>query len=143
MGGVAGRLAERALRSDEVSTPGQLFAQIVKGCATNSSPRALGRVPARRCRGRCFGRTGGAAWGHLTGFPVLAGAACCRLENRGIGAERSTHLALLAISVLEGAIVLARIRQDVDPLDVIVEELAPFFDAAADRRGSPQGDRNG
>lgn len=52
------------------------------------------------------------------------------LTDLGVPAERAEPLALLMISALEGAIVLARVRRDVEPLDTVVAELAPLLDAA-------------
>lgn len=52
------------------------------------------------------------------------------LRRMGVPAARSTSLALLMISALEGAIVLARAHLDVAPLDAVTTELAPLLDAA-------------
>lgn len=53
------------------------------------------------------------------------------LVASGVPEARAPALALLVISALEGAIVLARVRHDVAPLDVVVEELAPLLDGEA------------
>jgi AcrR family transcriptional regulator len=53
------------------------------------------------------------------------------LRRMGVPAARSTSLALLMISALEGAIVLARAHEDLAPLDAVTTELAPLLDAAA------------
>ncbi|MEW2623980.1 TetR/AcrR family transcriptional regulator [Streptomyces sp. NPDC048106] len=55
------------------------------------------------------------------------------LTAMGVPADRSTALATLMISTLEGAILLARAEQDVRPLTTVVRELGPLLDAAADR----------
>ena len=55
------------------------------------------------------------------------------LEQMGVPGARATNLAVLMLSTLEGAIVLARIRHDVAPLDVVVDELTPVFEHANDR----------
>jgi AcrR family transcriptional regulator len=52
------------------------------------------------------------------------------LVDMGVPVERSDSLALLMISSLEGAIVVARARRDVAPLDVVTAELGPVLDAA-------------
>jgi hypothetical protein len=52
------------------------------------------------------------------------------LSAMGIAQERADALATLMLSALEGAIVLARIRQDPAPLALVVAELAPVLDAA-------------
>ena len=48
----------------------------------------------------------------------------------GVPEESSVNMAILILSSLEGAIVLARIRHDIAPLEVIVQELAPVLDGA-------------
>jgi AcrR family transcriptional regulator len=52
------------------------------------------------------------------------------LRRMGVPAARSASLALLMISALEGAIVLARAHLDLAPLDAVAGELAPLLDGA-------------
>ncbi len=52
------------------------------------------------------------------------------LQELGVPAARSTSLAVLMLSALEGAIVLARAHRDVAPLDTVVAELRPLLDGA-------------
>ncbi|GHF52852.1 AcrR family transcriptional regulator [Amycolatopsis bartoniae] len=52
------------------------------------------------------------------------------LRGMGVPAARSESLALLMISALEGAIVLARAHLDVAPLDAVLTELTPLLDGA-------------
>ncbi|GLY40666.1 TetR family transcriptional regulator [Amycolatopsis sp. NBRC 101858] len=52
------------------------------------------------------------------------------LAELGVPAARSTSLAVLMLSALEGAIILARAHQDVAPLDTVVAELRPLLDGA-------------
>jgi hypothetical protein len=54
------------------------------------------------------------------------------LTSMGVRRRRSRTLALLMLSALEGAIVLARIQRDLRPLNVVVSELRPILDAAVD-----------
>ncbi|WP_439098549.1 LmrA/YxaF family transcription factor [Amycolatopsis vastitatis] len=56
------------------------------------------------------------------------------LEQLGVPPARSPSLAVLMLSALEGAIVLARAHRDVAPLDTVVAELRPLLDGAVDRR---------
>ncbi len=53
------------------------------------------------------------------------------LVDRGVPLERADNLAMVIIAALEGAIILARIRRDLIPLDALVLELGPVFDAVA------------
>jgi AcrR family transcriptional regulator len=52
------------------------------------------------------------------------------LAGLGVPEHRARPLALLMISALEGALIMARSRQDTEPLDAVVAELAPVLDAA-------------
>jgi len=54
------------------------------------------------------------------------------LRDMGLPARRARSLTTVMISALEGAIVLARTRQDVGPLRDVVRELGPLLDAAVD-----------
>ncbi len=60
------------------------------------------------------------------------------LERMGVPPARSGSLAILMISALEGAIVLARAHLDVTPLDTVVTELRPLLDGAVDKRRRPR-----
>jgi AcrR family transcriptional regulator len=48
----------------------------------------------------------------------------------GVPAERTRPLALLMLSSLEGALIVARSRQDTGPLDTVVAQLRPVLDGA-------------
>ena len=52
------------------------------------------------------------------------------LVELGIGPERAPSLALMVITAIEGAIVLARVRRDMAPLDNVVDQLGPVLDRA-------------
>jgi AcrR family transcriptional regulator len=131
MGGVAGRQAERTLRSNEESTPGQFFAQIVKVWRDEFLSSGYGAgCPLVAAAADVSGNNDELRGVIAQAFEYWQEPLAAALENRGVSAERSAPLAVLAISALEGAIVLARIRQEVEPLDVIVDELAPLLDAA-------------
>ncbi len=53
------------------------------------------------------------------------------LVNAGVPEGRAGGLAGVVISALEGAIIMARARRDLNHLDLVVEELAPLLDSAA------------
>jgi len=52
------------------------------------------------------------------------------LVGLGVPEHRAGPLALLMLSSLEGALIVARSRQDAEPLTTIAAELAPVLDAA-------------
>lgn len=56
----------------------------------------------------------------------------------GIERERAGELAMLATTALEGAIVLARVRRDLTPLDVVHRQLRDLLSAEPIRRDVPQ-----
>jgi AcrR family transcriptional regulator len=53
------------------------------------------------------------------------------LRRMGVPPARARSLALVMISALEGAIVLARTHEDLTPLATVVRELRPLLDGAA------------
>jgi AcrR family transcriptional regulator len=53
------------------------------------------------------------------------------LVDLGVPPERADALAIVVIAALEGAIILARIRQDLTPFDALIRELGPLLDAVA------------
>jgi AcrR family transcriptional regulator len=56
------------------------------------------------------------------------------LEDMGVPRVRASSLAIVMLSALEGAIVVARIRHDVAPLDIVVEELTPMLDRSCTQK---------
>jgi AcrR family transcriptional regulator len=54
----------------------------------------------------------------------------------GIPADRANELAVLATSAIEGAILLARVRRDVAPLDLVHRQLRGLLLGAASERNS-------
>lgn len=132
MGSVAGRRARRALEEAKRSVPSELLAGIVAGWKEDllhegfeagcplvaaAADVLATNIALRQVIDRAF-----ADWQE-----PLAGA----LVQTGVPKRRASSLAVLIISALEGAIVLARVRQDVKPLDVVNMELGPLLDAAA------------
>ena len=134
-GATAGRRVERVLDSLDPATPAGLFAGIVHrwreqfiahgfeaGCplVAAAADVAATSEQLRQVVGQAF-----------DGWQVPLEAA---LTRTGVPKDRASHLAVLMISSLEGAIVLARIRREVTPLDIVVDELAPLLDAAVARK---------
>jgi AcrR family transcriptional regulator len=63
-------------------------------------------------------------------FEAWDGQLQAALVELGVPRSRTPALAAVLISALEGAIVLACIRQDLSPLDAVGAELGPVLDAA-------------
>ena len=56
----------------------------------------------------------------------------------GIPRERANELSVLATTAIEGAILLARVRRDLTPLDVVHRQLRLLLSAEATRKDVPQ-----
>lgn len=137
MGGVASRRAARALAGLEARSPSALLDAVVDdwrrdltredfaaGCplVAAAADAASTSEPLRQAIGRAFSQ-----WQ----APLSEGLAAL-----GVPPARAPRLSLLVLSALEGAIILARIRRDLAPLDTLVAELGPLLDAAATERAS-------
>lgn len=68
-------------------------------------------------------------------FERWTGQIAQRLISDGIPAEQARELSVLTTSALEGAIVLARVRRDVAPLDLIHRQLRSSLLAALNKTG--------
>ncbi|HEY0225681.1 MAG TPA: TetR/AcrR family transcriptional regulator [Mycobacterium sp.] len=73
-------------------------------------------------------------------FDRWTGLLAQRFIADGVAAGEATELALFATSAIEGAIVLARVRRDVTPLDAVHRQLRNCVLAAAPER-KPRDDR--
>ncbi len=135
MGGVASRRVARALAGLEVRSPGALLDAMAEdwrrdltaedfsaGCPLVAAAADAGASePLRQAIGQAF-----SDWQ----APLAEGLAAL-----GVPAARAQDLSLLVLSALEGAIILARVRRDLAPLDILVAELGPVLDAAATETG--------
>jgi TetR/AcrR family transcriptional repressor of lmrAB and yxaGH operons len=63
-------------------------------------------------------------------FRDWEGLLCGRLESAGVRRERARDLAIIAVSNLEGALLVARIRASLDPLILAGNVVGDLFDAA-------------
>ncbi len=131
MGGVAARRVRRHLERLEPPRPSALLAAVVDdwradltaedftaGCplVAAAADVAATSEELRRVLGHAF-----------DGWQDSLTAA---LVSLGVPVGRAGGLTLVVISALEGAIVMARIRRDLVPLDALVAELGPFLDAS-------------
>jgi AcrR family transcriptional regulator len=132
MGTVAARRVGRSFREVEPRTPSALLASIVEGWRadlTNEDfsagcPLVAAAADTAATSAHLRGVLRQAFDGWLT--PLSEG-----LMELGVPPERSDGLAIVIISALEGAIILARIRRDLTPFDALVSELGPLLDAVA------------
>jgi AcrR family transcriptional regulator len=129
-GDVAARRIKRSLNDLESRTPSALLASIIDGWRRDltsehfsagcplvaaAADTATTSKPLRQVVRRAFD-----GW-----LEPLSES----LVELGVPPERSDNLAVVIIAALEGAIILARIRRDLTPLDALVLELGPLLDA--------------
>lgn len=127
----AGRHVERLLGRLDERTPGALFAAMagewrdlylragfIEGCplAAAAADTVAESAGVRAALNAALGR-----WQR-----PLEDA----LDQIGVPAERLTNLAVLMMSALEGALIVARGREDAAVIDTVVTELRPVLDAA-------------
>jgi len=129
-GGVAARRVGRA-RERAGGTPSALLAAIVSDWrqefTTDGFDGGCPLVAAAADTAATSDELRSVTAAAFAGWQEPLGAA---LVDCGVPATRAPALALVVISALEGAIVIARIRRDTGPLDALVEELGPMLDAA-------------
>ena len=128
-------LIDGYLQATPNATPGQLFVAMsawwreqfrandfAEGCpfAATTADSAAGNPTLREAA-----RTAFAAWQTV----VETG-----IRRAGVPDERVTGLALVMMSAIEGALILSRANHDPAPLDAIIAELPPVFDAAVPTR---------
>jgi AcrR family transcriptional regulator len=128
----AGRHVERLLGRLEERTPGALFAAMAgewrdlylragfaEGCplAAAAADTVAESAGVRAALGEALWR-----WQR----PLESA-----LDQLGVPGQRQASLAVLMMSGLEGALILARSREDATLIDTVVTELRPVLDAAA------------
>ena len=129
---MAARRIQRCLTQLEIRTPGALLASIVDtwrrdltneqfeaGCplVAAAADTATTSTQLRQVLRRAFD-----GW-----LEPLSQS----LVDLGVPRERCDNLAIVIISALEGAIILARIKRDLSPFDALILELGPLLDAVA------------
>jgi AcrR family transcriptional regulator len=132
MGGVAARRTERSVSQIEPRTPSALLASIVDGWRTDLTIEEFSAgcplVAAAADTAATSEYLRGVLQRAFDGWlkPLSQG-----LIDLGVPPERSDGLAVVIVSALEGAIILARVRRDLSPLDALVSELGPLLDYVA------------
>ena len=129
----AGFAAERVeAYATEAATPGDLFARMARQWEAELPERGFAAgCPLVATAADTASSSETLRKAASDGFATWLGPVGAALERLGVPADRCGQLAVLMISSLEGAIVLARVRRDVGPLRTVVAELRPLLDGAA------------
>ncbi len=131
MGGVAARRIRRYLATLQPRTPSALLASLVEEWRSDLTNEGFSAgcplVAATADTAATSEQIRSVLQQAFEGWlqPLADG-----LVALGVPSERAGDLAIVMISALEGAIVLARIRRDPSPLDALVRELGPLLDDA-------------
>jgi len=121
-----------AFDSMRAPTPGGLFAAMARQWRAEFLRRGYERgCPLVAATADAAGRDPRLCATINTGFDRWLTAVRDALRRMGVPASRARSLAILMVSSLEGAIVLARAGQDVTPLTDVARELRPLLDGAA------------
>ncbi|MDH6565661.1 AcrR family transcriptional regulator [Streptomyces sp. SAI-117] len=135
-GRYAGNRVARFLAALPEPTPSGLFAAMVRQWTDEyESAGFAGGCPVAAAtvdRAESTESTRAAA---AEAFATWTGPVARALSGMGVPEERSGALATLMVSSLEGAILMARAKQDVRPLTTVARELGPLLDAAVRRDG--------
>jgi AcrR family transcriptional regulator len=137
MGGVAARRVRKNMEGLEPATPGVLLAAVAadwrKDLTAEDFTAGCPLVAAAADVAATSEELRGVLRQAFDGWQDPLTAA---LVSLGVPVERADGLALVVISALEGAIVIARVRHDLAPLDAVVAELGPLLDASTVKPGA-------
>jgi AcrR family transcriptional regulator len=129
MGGVATRRVQRHLAQLEPATPRALLAALVDDWRADLTDESfVAGCPLVAAAGDVLATSEELGRVLRQAFGGWQDALTEALVELDVPADRAERLAIMVISALEGAIVLARIRGDLTPLDVVVSELGPLLD---------------
>lgn len=131
MGGVAARRVTGALAGLEVRRPSALLEAIVEDWRQDLSRESFtAGCPLVAAAADTASRSAPLRQAIAGAFRDWEAPLSEGLIVLGVPQERAPGLSLLVLSALEGAIILARVRHDLNPLDTLVTELGPHLDSA-------------
>jgi len=134
-GRYAGNRVARFLAALPEPTPGGLFAEMVRQWTDEYERVGFGGgCPVAAATVDCAESTTSTREAAAAAFAAWTGPVARALADMGVPEERTTDLATLMISTLEGALLIARAEQDVRALTTASRELTPLLDAAARTR---------
>ncbi|MEU6140553.1 TetR/AcrR family transcriptional regulator [Streptomyces sp. NPDC047081] len=133
-GRYAGKRVARFLAALPEPTPSGLFGEMVRHWTDEYAADGFaGGCPVAAATVDCAESTASTREAVAAAFATWTDPVARALADMGVPEERSTALATLVISTLEGAILIARAEQDTRALTTAARELGPLLDAAAGR----------
>lgn len=130
-GDFAARWAARYPQTTRQPTPKGLFAHMVKQWKDEFAKRGYGLGCPVMATVADLGGTDAAVNEQVrSALERWERAVADELVRMDVPRRRARRLAMLMISALEGAIMYARVRQNADPLNAVVTDLAPLLDAS-------------
>jgi AcrR family transcriptional regulator len=130
-GRYASRRVERIVASLRAPTPSRLFAAMVQQWIDDYRANGFAAgCPIAAATVDCADAVDAARRAAAAAFDDWRRPFAAALVDMGVPSRRAKSLATLAISSLEGAILMARAERDVAPLRTAVRELGPVLDAA-------------
>jgi AcrR family transcriptional regulator len=136
MGAVAGRRVRRHVEQLHPRRPSRLLAAIVEDWAADlTAEQFTAGCPLVAAAADTAGTSEELRQVVSRAFAVWQEPLSDALAGFGIPPPRAVKLAMLVISALEGAIILARLGHDLAPLYAVVEELGPLLDGISPGAG--------
>ncbi|MEU9207016.1 TetR/AcrR family transcriptional regulator [Streptomyces sp. NPDC048415] len=130
-GRYAGQRIARFLAAMSEPTPSGLFAAMVRQWTDEFTAAGFtSGCPVAAATVDCAESTESTRAASAAAFARWNRAVAEALTDMGVPAERAEPLATLMISVLEGALLVARTERDVRALTAVARELAPLLDGA-------------
>jgi AcrR family transcriptional regulator len=122
---------QQYLQTARRPTPAGLFAHMASQWKTEYASRGFARGCPLVATAADVAASESAVNGPLrAAFEGWEHAVAEALSQLGVPTARARRLAILMLSTLEGAIALARVEEDVRPLNAVVTEIGPLLDAA-------------
>ncbi|MBV9659716.1 MAG: helix-turn-helix transcriptional regulator [Acidimicrobiales bacterium] len=134
MGGVAARRVRRHVARLESGPPSRLLSAIVEDwCRDLTTEQFAVGCPLVAAAADVSATSDGLREVICQAFASWQEPLGVGLAALGVDPARAEPLAVVVISCLEGAIILARVQRDLAPLEALNAELGPILDAAVTR----------
>ncbi len=133
-GRYAAQRVERFMAGLRKPTPSKLFAAMIQQWADDYEANGFAAgCPIAAATVDCADTVETTRTAAACAFQDWRAPIAAALTGMGVPARRASPLAVLMISTLEGAVLMARAEQDIAPLRTAARELGPLLDAAAVR----------